>query len=162
MKTLLLFSFLISAIYVDAQDIYFPPSILSAGSGSLDGNSNKISKWRIGQVYILEVRDTDIKNSSKKSKSGVIGSIELREEIRVFPNPVSDNLRIHFDIEKPGFFGLTVADLSGRKLVRRKVQMVLPGETVELNLSNLSSAMYVLYVLSDEKNIAAKFKINKQ
>ena len=163
MKRLLFFGMLFCIIsYSFAQDVQFPPSILAAGGGVNNGSSGPISKWRIGRVNVLFIGSEDQKDVSSSASAGNNELVESEWEILAYPNPVNEFLQIQFEIDKPTQFSIDVTDVSGRKLIIQKAQLITPNETVQLDLSGISPALYIVVVKSTDLTISKILKISKQ
>ena len=162
MKRLIVLCILVlSVLCLYSQDVFFPPSIISAG-GSNPGNKVKqVSKWRIGYVHVIQVSS----NSSKSydAQSSFTNSIQPIEiwDITAFPNPVHDILYIQFDINRTESFNVTVSDVTGRKVLIKERQIIAPNQTVELDLSNLISALYIINIQSSESSLFKILKVTK-
>jgi len=79
----------------------------------------------------------------------IVGSASLSEysngKISVYPNPVTDELTIKFDVEMKGDFDLIVYDQSGRKVVAETTNQNLSS----INLNQLENGVYFLSIQQD-------------
>ena len=164
MKKLLvsIFFLFLFVSFSNAQDIQFPPSVLSAGGSAVKNNKSHFSKWRIGRVNVLQVNSNNLKSGILYTATEIEDLLDDDWKINAFPNPVTDFLQIQFEIDKPNLFGINVTDLSGRKIIENKVRLIIPNETVELDLTNLSSSLYIINVWSEDKTIHKTLKVSKQ
>jgi PKD repeat protein len=86
----------------------------------------------------------------------VLGDIEDGSEVignaKVYPNPAYDVLYIQFD--KPSSGVLSLTDLNG-KLLRQEI-MKDEGKRVVIDVTDLSSGMYILHIDQAEKRVTKK------
>jgi hypothetical protein len=73
-------------------------------------------------------------------------SEEWAEEIKVFPNPVTDVLQLQITdtkfVSKP--FDLSLTDMLGRRLIHRKSQIIGANEPLIIEVVNVPAGVYVL------------------
>ena len=161
MKTTLLISFLFCFNFLLAQNIQFPPAIVSAGGSSVETTNSHLSKWRIGSINVIQL------NSNLKSKT--IPSINedgnvVNEDwsIICYPNPTSDYLNIHFSFESKKVLGVRLSDITGHKLIERKPQLISPEEIIELDLTKYAPAFYLVHIWSEDNTLNHVLKISKK
>jgi hypothetical protein len=65
-------------------------------------------------------------------------------------------------MESQGVFTLEIFDVSGRKLITENALIIFPGQVVEIDLSGLIPALYLLKVIPSAMNAQKLFKILKQ
>jgi hypothetical protein len=71
--------------------------------------------------------------------------------VQAYPNPVQDLLSVEFDSNSEEQFNLNVQDLSGRRILTQSVSSLVGTNKVELDLSGLSSGVYLLTVQSADQ-----------
>lgn len=134
---------------INAQDFSFPSSVVSV-SGELNAiDSDHISNWRIGQVNILEIDLSELEALSEN-------------ELQIFPNPVEDILNVRFNIDSQKEFLISINDLSGRHTIISKNILIISNENIEIDVSNLSSGVYIVSVQSEDLEFDEYLKIFKQ
>ncbi|MFN8207889.1 MAG: alpha/beta hydrolase-fold protein [Bacteroidales bacterium] len=130
------------AIYISPGATINPPSDVytdySSGSVNYTITSEDGSKSEEWTVYIS--RETYVREE--------IGS----EEIRVFPNPARDHIRIQPD---EGLHSIVIYDLSGRPVLERIPYV--PGN--EIKISDLRPGFYILKAFGIETNQIIRFAI---
>ena len=89
-----------------------------------------------------------------KSNSNSSLSVDLvnKLDFEMFPNPSTDNLFIRFSDNEENAM-VTFYDYSGKKVYNREVTR----SNTKINVSNLSSGVYFVKVISDEKTGLKKF-----
>ncbi len=112
-----------------------------AGDFGIIGTSNGLNS--AGDVYIFDFRNA------------ISTSLDLSfEELDVYPNPFSDEVHIHSNIEDTAFF----------KLYNMEGQTLLNGPIIKLNqegyLSHLPSGIYHLQVCTNDQNYYKKLVKN--
>jgi len=77
--------------------------------------------------------------------------------IKVYPNPVSDQLNIGTDGLEAGSYTLYAYDMIGRQVLQNKNITINPGQTLSLNVSGLPSGKYMLRISGTSSNKIAPF-----
>jgi len=134
-----------------AQEVQFPPSVLSGGGGSIENNAINISRWRLSQVHVITLPDD----------ASLHEALMLDDLITLYPNPVDDFLNIEFQMEDPMDFTIRIADVLGRTHVIQVQETVIPMQVLELNMSEFLPAMYLLFIESSDRLIRKTFPIQK-
>lgn len=141
---ILLFIFGISS----AQEIVIPTSISSLGGGIFFDDSSEISEWIVGTINIIEIDDSDLENDAVN-------------ELLIYPNPVETFLNFKFKIDSQKEFQIYISDMSGRHSIINKKILIISNETIEINLSNFSSGIYIVRVKSTDLTYDKSLKIFK-
>lgn len=88
--------------------------------------------------------------------TGFVGINELTEDaIHVFPNPAKDRIKIQLGNNEDA--SLIVTDLSGKDVMTKTLSN--GGEIV--NVSSLTSGIYIYHLTSSRKAIIGKFAVNE-
>jgi len=161
-ELLLLFLFILSPwIFSFSQDVQFASAVISAGGGSVSTHEINLTRWRIGEVHVVTFTNQEI-----SQKQAVIPFLPDEPEsgwsVYVYPNPFSKLLKIRFDTEETRQFAFEISDMTGRKLIAENARLIIPGQVEELDLSELTPAMYLLKVIPTLKENPRFFKITKQ
>ena len=80
------------------------------------------------------------------------------EDAVIFPNPTTGMVTVRLENGAIGNSVIRVFDMNGRLL---QVEQQPHGDQVVLNLSNLSSGLYIIAIQSDNKNITKKVSLIK-
>lgn len=147
---LIVFILLIVFNISNAQDVQFPPAIISLGGGSVDANSTHISKWRIGKIHVLQINSKDFEEV-----------LNVDWKMQVYPNPVDEFLNIKFLIESPITFEINVYDLAGKNIFIRENNKINPNEIFQINFAGFSSAIYFVNIKSRDLDLNNTIKIVK-
>ncbi|MFH0762157.1 MAG: putative Ig domain-containing protein [Bacteroidota bacterium] len=125
------------------------PSWLSLSStGDLKGTPPIEGQWQVPLVltdgYGLTTSKTLVLKTSGFSGTGSPQDIST---VRIFPNPVSDEIRIQIQNARPGTLLLEIRDLTGRELIRREYKVRGGEELLRCGeVANLSRGIYVYRV----------------
>ena len=76
---------------------------------------------------------------------------------RLFPNPVENTLQIAFDGAQNGNVSVVVRDLLGRILISKNINSQLGKNNINVDVSQLPSATYVLFISDGKKQVTEKF-----
>ncbi len=153
--------FLLLGCPLFAQSI--APAVLASGGNSLSNAEIQLD-WTLGQTVsqFLESPDHIITQGFAQPVLKLT-SIEIPlafQEVKVFPNPSNSQVWLVF----PGDFSqrhteITMSDLSGQVIMKR---LLLSGEKeAVLDISNLSSAVYLLKLVDSQHQSMAIYKIIK-
>jgi hypothetical protein len=82
--------------------------------------------------------------------------------VTVYPNPVTDKLRVNIASTDGGTYAVRVIDMAGRILQSSSYNVPVGGQVVEVSLKQFSGGVYIVHVLDNENNILLKQKIVKQ
>ena len=152
-----------SGISLFGQEVQFPQAVISTGGGNASSNAVNLTRWRIGQIHVVTLpADEIIEIQANTGTTGVEEKALEKWLVTAYPNPVNTLLKVQFDSEIRGKYTLEIYDLSGRKLMTKNAQIILPGQVVEIDLKELKSALYFLKVNSAVQDIQKVFKIFKQ
>jgi len=89
-----------------------------------------------------------------------VENINSENEIYVFPNPCTGTTCLRLTIDDQGLTILDLYEISGIRVKRLLNEEKMPGEyDLEIDVSDLSSGMYIIEVLSGEKRIKEKLMI---
>lgn len=157
MKTLLFFLiFIFSGTAVSAQEV-----IASSGSsGTITGY--KVD-WTLGETVIETFTGSAniLTQGMHQTKLLVTGLQELTIpglEVRVYPNPTRDLLKIEVIQTGNDLFRYELFDIAGRKIVLKEMH----SNIEEIDMSSYVSGIYMLHVLNPNREHVKVCKIIKQ
>ncbi len=79
----------------------------------------------------------------------ITGTEEFTSLFRVYPNPTSDYINFNIADRSVGNVRVELLDLRGaHKIV---IPEIVPGQEIQINMSSLSSGVYILNVVTDER-----------
>ena len=143
-------------ITVFAQEVRFPPAVVSAG-GSTSGSAANLSRWRLAPIHVITFKGDEKIKSDLKSQS-----ITVQDwDISIYPNPAADYLNLEFTLPEQKEFILKLTDFTGRIMFSQAARPFLNGSTLELNISDYSSGIYLLQIASPDQSIQKIYSIIK-
>ena len=151
MKTkFLILLFLISTTLVYGQEIKLQSGTTTTAGIRSDLSSLNISKWRLGQVHSI------ILNSDKIS-----GLTKSSWKVKSYPNPFERQLNLEFITDADKDFIIQIYDISGKKLWFSEEKKISPNQTLKLDLSFLSNALYLVSVTPKDNTVQKVIKVHK-
>ena len=82
----------------------------------------------------------------------------LEKNIRLFPNPASDQLFLDFDLSTNFDFNISIHDAVGKVLLQ-KIENNISNQKLDLKISNLTSGLYFVKIQTGEQVWIRKFII---
>jgi hypothetical protein len=139
--------------------VYLPPALVAAGGGT-DGNQDgsliTISRWRLSKINVITLSgDYPVKEGLVIEESGHDWQVTL------YPNPVSENLHVEFELTETMDFVIKLTDITGRVLMIREAGTTLPGDVIELDLSGYASTLYLLHISTPDQKSRKIYRIQK-
>jgi hypothetical protein len=74
---------------------------------------------------------------------------------------VTESLYIEFKLSEARDFILYLTDITGRILMVEESSTIQPDETIELNMSGFSPALYLLHITTPDKETHKIFRTQK-
>jgi hypothetical protein len=150
-------------ISLDAQKI---PRKLINVTGKIQDTGGYYLSWSVGESVINSTSKDGYTLTQGFQQPSLINKEDLRtpdiDEVRVFPNPVRDELTIKFDVKHTRSYHIQVSSLEGRVLLVRDIEfdntMFWPEK---IDFSGFSQGIYIVRVYSDDKRIDRLFKVEK-
>lgn len=138
------------------ETVQVPPSVLAAG-GNSEGTETILSRWRLSRVHLITLPE-DI--------NSVYKSLPLDESsddwlVSLYPNPVTESLNIEFELSETRDFIIYLTDITGRILIVQEARTIYPDEIFELNMSELSPALYLLHIATPDRQSHKIFRTQK-
>lgn len=90
-----------------------------------------------------------------------ISEPNLKEEIVVFPNPITNHADLYIKVEKAGEYDIRVMNGLGQELMQFSDYLIQGENRININFSLLDKGMYILDIQYLDKKILTK-KILKQ
>ncbi len=140
------------------------PEIIASGGG-ISKFSGVELEWTLGESVIGSASSSDrfytigfhqpiLISHDTKQPAEIISSA-----VSIFPNPVSNMLKVQLQNAVNETMTLTLSDVQGRPFYSKTIT----GKSAftEIPLKHLMSGMYMLYVYDSHKNLVNSFKIIK-
>ena len=135
---------------------------------NFNGNGNMtLQSLAPNTTYLLYF--DGIRNTKAVFKATFTGSAFVTGEpptgtssVTVYPNPVTDKLRVNIASTDGGTYAVRVVDMAGRILQSASYTVPVGGQVLEVPFKQFSAGVYIVHVLDNENNILLKQKIVKQ
>lgn len=135
--------------------------IKSANSSTGKSYQTSVSQPTGIMYYRLKLLDKDGKFSYSPIVT-VRTSCTSTDYMTVYPNPVSTNLTVSFHTAYKGVANLQIVNAIGQQLATQKIKITAAANTFNLDMSNYSPGMYMLYLADDKgEKIGAVQKVIK-
>lgn len=130
----------------------------------------KAATGMLGEIVVVGYQSrrmggmTGVMSIITRSKFSVLDSL-LPAKVKVYPNPVtaSGTINISFPNVKPGLYQLRLLNATGQLFYSFQKQISSKGETEQIYLSsNMTTGMYVLQVLDEQKKLIQTTKLSVQ
>lgn len=93
------------------------------------------------------------------SPSGIFDPVRATEEVRIYPNPVTDRMNLEFGQERSGSAVVQIFDLTGRLAYTTGAEIVKGALTIELNDVRLNSGLHVMKIIAGESVYSSRFMV---
>lgn len=153
--------FMLISTAAHSQDVSL--SVISA-QGNFDVSENLSLEWTVGES-IIETASTGksiITQGFHQSFNPRVLSVDdvlINYAITIYPNPVSADLYVHFESLEETPYVLRLFDIHGRIL--NEIEIVAQVNLHKIDVSHLSSGVYLLKIYSSEKPVVSSERILK-
>ena len=144
--------------------ITLTPSVIASGGGYAEAD-NIIISWTLGELAVTTLTGDGMILTQGFQQPFDIGvgfrPEEVDWKISVYPNPVTDVLRIRFGLENPQDFLVEIQDVTGRIFIQEQYKRILPGEILQINTSDFIEGVYFLKLSSPDRDRVKVLSIRK-
>lgn len=148
---------------LDAQKI---PRKLVSVTGEIYNNDSYYLSSSVGEAFVSTVSRDGFTLTQGFQQPSLINIDPPRlpefDEVRVYPNPVRDQLTIRFDVRQTRSYRIEVSSIDGKKLIIRDIKF---DESVfwweAFDFSEFSQGLYMIHIYSEDERINKVFKIEK-
>jgi hypothetical protein len=85
----------------------------------------------------------------------------MMKGLKLFPNPVTDELQVQYDAPQQGDVTVSVTDVTGRLRLQETFNSRSGGNLYRLRTSNLSNGIYIMQIMQDGNRVSKKFEVRK-
>ncbi|MCK4662362.1 MAG: T9SS type A sorting domain-containing protein [Bacteroidales bacterium] len=136
-------------------------------------NENKLNKNNINGAYIVRSPYINAMKYAKKllfvnkEKSGTSINNEMFNEnitsLEIYPNPVTSEAIVTFNMKNVTNVSLTVCDITGRSIIKiyQDNRLKAGQNNISINTFNLENGIYIVKLSSATQTITKKFIVNK-
>jgi hypothetical protein len=160
--TLFFFCFLIGGFHLYSQQI--SKQVIGSSGEPLSNGTHTIN-FTVGEPIVGIVQNNaailqgfwaELLNDDTLSVSSIV---ELENWVSVYPNPVVNYLKFNFNTQSVSYFKVGLFDVSGKLLIEDTLKN--QNANSQLDLSHLSSGIYLLKITASETNYNKSIKIIK-
>ncbi len=154
-------SFILISFLVRSQEI---STELISTAGNYFTNSEYQLEWTVGEV-ITEQFSSDEFVLTQGFQQGDVEVTAINEissenfDIKIFPNPATDFLSVVSN-EKNIDFKISISDITGKKIINLSEKNI--SNTFQINISDLTSGIYFLKIVSSLNKNLKIYKIIKK
>jgi len=157
MKRIFIYSFFL--IFCSVSEINAQKALLATGSNASGGNGS--ASYSVGQIDFTTKGDQVMEGVQQAYEITTLSTTETassdKKDILLYPNPFKDFLFVDFTTNDHRNSEFQLFDSSGKLLKEDKIKETKS----EFNFSELPSAMYIIRINQNGKNIKT-FKIIKK
>lgn len=128
-----------------------------AGNSSMVKNYNLVDDNPYTGTSYYRLKQTDYDNTSTYSNVVAVDIKTSVDELTLYPNPVTGNAQLAFDMNVAGDVFVQVHDVSGRLVLAERTNGLKGQNTIELTTDQLNRGMYFLTLRSGEELVSTKF-----
>lgn len=166
MKRLIIPLMLLASAHTHAQSIGPTTINASGGSAVISGNTHE---WAVAENTVVSTYSS----SSLILTQGVLQPMppstgiskvnNAQDNVRVFPNPVQNELYLQCEFNGAGTLAYTLQDITGKLISRREEKLQTGNEKITVSFDGLATGNYMLSVMYTQSTgtSAASFKISK-
>lgn len=166
-RKILLMLILLPGFSLTWGQVQLTPTVLSSAGGYNEASGISLA-WTMGELAVSTLSTTGMILTQGFQQpflldiGSAIDDPEFRWSVDAYPNPVSEMLNLRFNIDKPMDLQLELYDITGKKLVIKKLPSVIPGGRETLDFSGLRKGIYILKITNEKQKIRKIYKIQKQ
>ena len=140
------------------------PTVI-ASSGEYFSSGGLTVSWTLGELAVETFDAGSVIITQGFQQPYDIGT-SIKEKgldwsITPYPNPVTDFLKIRFELGEPLDLNVEILDISGRKHLIREFYAVSSGEIVTLNMSGYVRGVYLVRIFTPDHRVQRTYKIQK-
>ncbi len=160
-KLVLMILIVFAGLSILAQSVvYLSPALVAAGggtSGDPDGSTVILTRWRLSKIPVIT-----LSGDYSVDEQGLVSEESDSDwQVTLYPNPVSDNLYVEFELTETMDFVIKLSDITGKVLIIQKAKTTLTGDIIKLNMSGFSSALYLLNISTLDQMTRKSYRIQK-
>jgi hypothetical protein len=94
-------------------------------------------------------------------KKGVEVTCSENDKVRIYPNPVSNQLNVRIESEESDEFTVNVRDVAGRIVLQSAIEVNATVKIVSMNMSELANGTYSVEVIGMYQKKTFKVLLSK-
>ena len=167
----ILFSILAGVLFAfpgTAQTVVIPTSVISSAGNSVTAGNIQLS-WTLGELAVstLEAGEYVISQGFQQSYLSVTEDTTnlvlnpINWNISAYPNPVSQDLKIQFNVPEETDFIVEIQDVAGKLIYQNSYRKVLPNDIINLDMSSYTSGLYFFRISTPDRKQMRVISISK-
>jgi len=161
--TLLLGAFFLMPL-LNAQ-VTLAPSVIASAGGYAENDNISLS-WTLGEIAVSTLYGNDMILTQGFQQPFTLGtSINLNNtidwNIKAFPNPVEDELKIQFDLTQSDNFWIEVQDVTGRTIELQQHKEIHPGDIIPIDMTHYQYGVYFFKIFTPDRKQMRVLSIRK-
>ncbi len=119
--------------------------------------------FSISQCYNLLVQTSSSQFAPVNIGSTTPSALELTiiKGLKLFPNPVNNELQVQYDAPENGTITISVLDITGRLRMQETYSGRSGGNSFRMNTSKLSAGMYIMQIRQNGSQVSKKFEVRR-
>ncbi len=167
----ILFSILAGVLFAfqgTAQTVVIPTSVISSAGNSVTAGNIQLS-WTLGELAVatLESGDYIISQGFQQSYLSVTEDTTnlvlnpINWNISAYPNPVSNELKIQFNLQEETDFFVEIQDVTGKMIYQDSYRKILPNDIINFDMSSYASGIYFFRISTTDRKQLRVITISK-
>ena len=132
-------------------------TVTGAGNSTATNHYQFIDKAPLKGASYYRLKQVDIDGKFTYSSIRRVNIDSKGFNYRILQNPVNDELRLNFEMEKPATLRIDIRDVNGRLLIKREERFEAGLTTYGLSLGSLANGTYIVNVITANSNEAKIF-----
>jgi len=158
---------LFAATGVRAQSI--GPSTINASGGSATISGGTTHEWSVAENTVVSTYSSSSLVLTQgllqpmPPSTGISKLQNATDNVRVFPNPVQNELFLQCEFNSSGTLSYYLQDITGKLITRKEQKLESGNEKISVSFEGLATGNYMLKILYTQASgtSAASFKIAK-
>lgn len=163
-KLFTLFAAVVLASQFTFGQIELSPTVIASAGNYSEAGGISLS-WTLGEIAITTLEQGDlILTQGFQQSYKIIDGIELDPidwQIVAYPNPVTSELKIQFDVLEPTDFWVEIQDVTGRVLSQKQYKEIHPGDIIPVSMSSYKYGVYFFRVYTPDRQQMRVISIRK-
>ena len=149
--------------------IELAPTVIASAGNYAEASDGSISlSWTLGEIAVTTLTSNDgnliLTQGFQQSKLLGTGRLDLDPidwQIVAYPNPVSDELNIQFDVLEPTDFWIEIQDVTGRILSQQQFKEIHPGDIIPVSMNSYKYGVYFFRIFTPDRQQMRVISIRK-
>ncbi len=163
-KLITLFAATVLTTQIGFSQIELSPTVIASAGNYSEAGGISLS-WTLGEIAVSTLEQGDLiltQGFQQAYVEGVgIGLDPIDWQIIAYPNPVSEELSIQFDVLEPTNFWIEIQDVTGRILSQKQYKEIHPGDVIPVSMSAYNYGVYFFRIFTPDRQQMRVISIRK-